>query len=536
MSAIQAPKQVKCLAMLYLSGDNNLSPDMVWAINEISESGVPDDFAVTIQYDALTPGAPTVRYQIDESTDLAPGAGPGPIPFPNAFAGQLEEDDAADPDVLAAFIRWSIQRYTAQFRMLVLSGHGNGMLGDFLTDEQAKASQPGSMSIKGLREAISRGARSDANTATDASTGTSSPKLEVRDPVLHVLGMDSCLMSTLEVAAELAGEPNRPLLVQYLVASEGLVPLTGWPYGYLLEMAKKRKDFSAESIVKALVEDSAAYYRSYLPAGISFDIAACNLAAVPPLVKAVEGLTTALKPLSKELQDAVVLAHWRAQSFKWEQYTDLGDFCEQLVSQVGQKHEDAQKHEELVAACHYVQESIRHAVLIHQHVGIDFQYAQGLSVYFPWSIPLFEEPDWLDVYGQLSFPNESGWLEFLRAYVVATMRKPAELPAVTRGVDVAVVEWPPHLESRPPRSRQLLAEGAGAADAGDAVGAGGEENTPGTRSAAVQKTAITQQTSPRVGSMKNLAQTVKVSVTPEVAEKIRSQATPVSRLRASRRA
>ena len=280
MSEIQSPTHVKWLVMLYLSGDNNLSPDMVWAINEISQSGVPDDFAVTIQYDALTPGAPTVRYQIDEKTKLELGAGPGPIPFPNAFAGQLEEDDAADPDVLAAFMRWSIQRYTAQYRMLILSGHGDGMLGDFLTDEQAKTSEPGSMSIKGLRKAID----SARQPYSDASTATSSQELEVLDPVLHVLGMDSCLMSTLEVAAELAGEHGSPRLVRYLVASEGLVPLSGWPYGYLLEMAKERKESDSEPVARALVEDCAAYYRSYLPAGISFDIAACDLAAVPPIM------------------------------------------------------------------------------------------------------------------------------------------------------------------------------------------------------------------------------------------------------------
>jgi hypothetical protein len=516
MSEIQSPTHVKWLVMLYLSGDNNLSPDMVWAINEISQSGVPDDFAVTIQYDALTPGAPTVRYQIDGKTKLELGAGLGPIPFPNAFAGQLEEDDAADPDVLAAFMRWSIQRYTAKYRMLILSGHGDGMLGDFLTDEQAKTSEPGSMSIKGLRKAID----SARQPYSDASTATPSQQLEVLDPVLHVLGMDSCLMSTLEVAAELVGKPGSPLLVRYLVASEGLVPLSGWPYGYLLERAKELKELDVEPVVRALVENCAAYYRSYLSAGTSFDIAACDLAAVPPVISAVETLTTALKPLKdKELQDALVLAHWRAQSFKWEQYADLGDFCEQLVSQLGPKHKG------IADACHDVQESIRHAVLIRQHVGIDFQYAQGLSVYFPWSIPLFEEPDWLDVYGQLSFPNASGWLEFLRTYVVATMRKPAELPAA-RGVDAAVVEWPPHLESKLTRSSQLLADGVGAVGAAGAAGAGGVGDTVETKSAKVQRSASVQRTSERVGSMKNLAQTVKVSVTPEVAQKIRSQPVP----------
>ena len=30
------------------------------------------------------------------------------------------------------------------------------------------------------------------------------------------------------------------------------------------------------------------------------------------------------------VRDLVILAHWRAQSYKFEQYTDLWDFCEEL--------------------------------------------------------------------------------------------------------------------------------------------------------------------------------------------------------------
>jgi stress response protein YsnF len=54
----------------------------------------------------------------------------------------------------------------------------------------------------------------------------------------------------------------------------------------------------------------------------------------------------------------------------------------------------------------------------------------------------------------------------------------------------------------------------------------GVGDTVETKSAKVQRSASVQRTSERVGSMKNLAQTVKVSVTPEVAQKIRSQPVP----------
>jgi hypothetical protein len=468
-------KDVDWLVMLYLSGDNNLSSDMVWAINEIRSAGVPEGFGLTIQYDALAPGAPTKRYKMNSKTKNK-GPGTGPFPFPEAVAGTLKDQDAASPEVLADFIRWSVGQFRAPHRMLILSGHGSGMVGDFLTDQQARQEgQPGSMTIRGLSEAIRRALSPPDEKALKASGSPS-----IRDfglghggPVLHVLGMDSCLMSTLEVATELAkASDDAAELVKYLVASEGFVPNTGWPYGFLLgELRLHIDDITREAeelahktkqppdvprvLCRHLVEDCEAYYGTYLPAGVSFDIAACDLSKLPEVTSAVRNLTETIA-LERD-EDDVILAHWRAQSFKFEQFTDLYDFCDQLLrvraarlldeagakslrdvslDGVRERLATAGKGEPLIDASLQVMFAIDTAVFAPGRVGIEFQHAHGLSIYFPWSNADFIDDEYRKAYAALAFVEPSGWLTFLDSYVESSRRE--ERPLTRKGAPSVV--------------------------------------------------------------------------------------------------
>ena len=51
------------------------------------------------------------------------------------------------------------------------------------------------------------------------------------------------------------------------------------------------------------------------------------------LAKPVKKLATALRSLDKAGQEKVLLAHWYAQTYKFDQYVDLRDFCVQLQKQ-----------------------------------------------------------------------------------------------------------------------------------------------------------------------------------------------------------
>src|SRR5262249_52782540 len=224
--------------------------------------------------------------------------------------------------------------------------------------------------------------------------------------------------------------------VRCVVGSEGFVPNAGWPYGYLLKQLRAHVDgkqsLAPESVCEWVVRDFLDFYRDYLPASVSVDIAACDLEKLDEVTKTlstlsgllIEGLTPKptngadVDPDTRRLQNYVILAHWRAQSFKREQNTDLWDFCDQL------QKESCGDFDDIADACDAVKDAVEAVVGRRQgSVGIDLQDAHGLALYFPWSLPILREAWVLTPYSALHFPTASRWGEFIKTYVRQTRRE-----------------------------------------------------------------------------------------------------------------
>jgi cysteine peptidase C11 family protein len=436
--------------MLYLSSDNTLSEDMVRAVTDIEAQGAPKGVAITIQYDPRAPEMPTLRYALGagitrgECDVLAREIEGkyGSIPMPDHLKRKIESENSADPRLLADFIRWSTTEYRSQYRMLILSGHGSGAVGDFLTDANAKSNQPGSLTIPRLKDAFELAIAGDPEIQAkkgDAelkNLSTRMPEKELTSgrgrALLHVLGMDSCLMGMAEVCHVV--QPY----VQYLVGSEGFVPNAGWPYDYLLDQLNSRdpKDRSPEHLAEWIVDDVISHYDDYVPAGVSIDLAACKLAEM-------HSLNSAVAELSKELhdrlvekdtaerdadrlrfQDLIVAAHWRAQSYKRELHTDLSDFCQELKASLARWN--AGEYGALIGLCDTVVAAVDRVVIRKRFCGVEFQYSHGLSVYFPWAR---SAESTLRPYKALGFANEndSAWSTFLERYLKSTQRPVRDL-------------------------------------------------------------------------------------------------------------
>jgi len=349
--------------------------------------------------------------------------------------------DSSNPEVLRKFIEWSlvernVVKRPPRYRMLVLSGHGSGAVGDFLTDDHVGNERNRSLSIPSLEKALN-----EAQNHVRSS-------LKIEGKLIDVLGMDSCLMSMAEVCYQVRES------VDYLVGSEGFVQNAGWPYGSLLKHLRARVDSNEELTPKRIagyvVQDYIAYYREYLPANVSVDMAACEIAKLghqneahdsKTVRRRVRELTDLLipplrrcrpddKPLSiddRSIRDLVTMAHWRAQSYKFEQYTDLWDFCLQL-RELGKSSTDRLV-QEIVGAAGRVQNAIDESVGRtngtagrQDYEGIEFQHSHGLSVYFPWSTAAFSEDD-QKAYQELAFGSDSGWGDFLAEYLEGTRRE-----------------------------------------------------------------------------------------------------------------
>jgi hypothetical protein len=425
-----SPQNYKWTLMLYLAGDNNLSDEMVWAIKEIYRVGAPNQIAITMQFDPLSKDTTTRFYRTLKTQEGKQDGVPPTINidgvFPFLHSIDLPEVDCGDPDVLAEFIVRSVKELPAENYLLILAGHGSGIVGDFLTDSDRKHElQPGSLTIPDLRQVFPR-VRELLEEEPSFQRGDNGP-------VVDVLGMDSCLMSMAEICSEISGH------VSYLVGSEGFDPNTGWPYFRLLERLAQLVNSDPPDppdpakLARLLVDRYTTYYADFLVGEISVDISACDVSKprVEALEEAVKSFVTFCLGLEDDVSDwifkLIILAHWKAQSYKWEQYTDLWDFCDLLseesssLAEITSEPLKAQL-KELVDRCKAIQATIAGSenAMVRQSdfSGAEFQHSHGLSVYFPWNRRSFK-----DEYRSTAFAMRTGWDEFLEKYLRESRRQ-----------------------------------------------------------------------------------------------------------------
>jgi hypothetical protein len=346
--------------MVYLAGDNNLSEEMVWALTEMARYSLdplikrkvnvnarfdprgaetrsykfrdlPKKGAATS--DPISEAEPTldkfrVRIEPDEKKkdlqaiktikkkQLERNAKSATEPeLTYKFTTKIEElktnpdgigklvtEKSADPAVVEFFIKLSFDPH--KNNLVVLSGHASGAAGEFLQDTDPASS----LSIPEFSELLAR-------------------VVAAKKQKIEILGMDTCVMSMIEVGYEVRE------FVKYLVGAEGFEQNIGWPYFRILN--RLRDSTIPEIVSQEIVAEYVAYYRDYEIAGVSTDLAACDLSKFKPE----DRLITAIKALACELErgvsipsvkGAILVAHWEAQSYLNDQYVDLYDFCNQL--------------------------------------------------------------------------------------------------------------------------------------------------------------------------------------------------------------
>jgi hypothetical protein len=259
-------------------------------------------------------------------------------------------------------------------------------------------------------------------------------------------------MGGLEVAYELQGTAN------YMLATQGSSFVGNWPFTQILiaifnkvgrliatengtgRNGNKRRSAviqkeSSATIIQGLVKEiwSYCYLNSYdfQLVGYSFDVCLCDLNKVPEIKTPLRKLSAELikglaDPLMKE---RILLAHWDAQSFWQDSYTDLYDFCFRLhqrcedANSAFQKarsnlHSIREKCEEVLRVLTSGDDSL---VIRSDFTGPAYQFSHGLFVLFPWSQP--DNEFWRKEYRSYQF-EETSWGKFLERYFQDTMRQP----------------------------------------------------------------------------------------------------------------
>ncbi|HEX8720198.1 MAG TPA: clostripain-related cysteine peptidase [Pyrinomonadaceae bacterium] len=443
--------------MFFFAGDNALAPIMVSELKALKDAGYQLDTTVLAHFDPNEPGAPTRVYNVNRARkERAAGSriGDGKDPFvrnlnedrvePGAldegagvatarFKKGLAGSDKTDVrEALTDFLGYCLESHRAAHYMLFLIGHGMIVGNDaFLPDDhvEGRDDAPGAppvaaLSLKQL-EAILRpfGAR-----ARDGGGE------------FELLSMHSCSMSSAEVVYQLKGT------ARYMMATQGISFVGSWPYRQLLkktfnavEEARKAGDeVNVGELVNRLYDLSLHNSTDFLSAGYSADLCLCRLEA-----EKVEALKEPLQTLAEKLKlgledergkEHILLAHWKAQSFWHETYTDLFDFCkcldESCAAELKAKGEgeSVEPQRAMRDACAGMMKAVSHLVKRTEAVGSKYQYSHGLSIYFPWSRPVGDvDRDILKRYEQeYAITTEMGehtWLSFLNSYFDKTMRR-----------------------------------------------------------------------------------------------------------------
>ncbi|MBV8858738.1 MAG: hypothetical protein JOZ02_17540 [Acidobacteria bacterium] len=422
------PEEKEWTVMVFHAGDNNLSEEMLFSLKEMKRAGANPQVNLIALFDPNEPGVPTQRFVLNTHAENPPDGllindlRLDVTGFP-PFAGEL---NAGDPQVIADFIRAGIKFFPARHYMVVLSGHGPGDVdnGFLMTDEhpfkEGDPSRPQQDALT-LAELMDIFVKLKADLAKDG-LAVGQPGVKAK---IDILGIDCCLISSAEVCLQLSEH------VDLLVGPQGFEPNLGWPYQEVLSQLMRNPALTPEEMAVGIVDEYARYYFDYVLAGRSVDMSVCNLRNAAPLTQAIQTLAeTLLKALpdpppadtpdvNNAALNALILAHWESQGYKFDQFADLFDFCDRLEQRC-QGADDLSG--DIRTACQGVKNVLSGGGPAERFVmkcctsGRTFQYSNGLSIFLPWALPASLE------YADLKLAQETSWDTLINRYVANSRR------------------------------------------------------------------------------------------------------------------
>ena len=371
--------------------DDVLEEDLLADVNEMELVGSNPQMNIVVQIDRAE-GAfggdgdwtDTRRLLITQDADL------------NQVTSQVVENigeaDMGDPQTLADFVTWSIQHYPAKKYALIMSDHGGGWTGGF-SDLQSDSS----LTLREISGAVAQ-----------VQGAMGGQKFEI-------IGFDACLMAMIEVYGSLYPYSN------YMVASEEVIPATGWSYASWLGKLAQDPTADGRTVTQAIVssyvvEDSVLAQRATaaeiqeIESGTT--LSAIDSARVPDVITAMNQFISTI---------AAVDQTWVAQGREYARgyysifgedvpssFIDLGNFAEIMATTNDPAIQQA--NEQLRTA-------IASAVIAEKH-GQRMAGSTGISFHFPISdiYVLTEFTDRTPVRyatDAAQFLEQSSWDEFL---------------------------------------------------------------------------------------------------------------------------
>lgn len=289
--------------LVYMAADNDLKTAANLDLLEMITVGSTDNVTVVVQYD--TRDDPTRRYLVERDKMT---------PFE-----ELGELNMADPITLRDFIASGVNKFPAEHYALIVWDHGNG----WQTGVDKRVTSLVEDWNNGTAKTLPMTNRqvADGILAAEAITGKH----------LDIMGIDACIMATIEAAYEFRNAADN------LVASQDLVQGFGWDYRDLLARLTANPLMSPRELASAMV----ASYRQFAESAAwgygDQTISAVSLGSgIEKLARELDAVAKTLKgqmedPLSRDATvEGITAASTAAQRFQPATYVDLQDFALKL--------------------------------------------------------------------------------------------------------------------------------------------------------------------------------------------------------------
>ena len=271
-------------------------------IDEMLEVALPDNVTVVIE----TGGTKTWQSR---DIDIASDANSRYVYDSGGLRaiGVLPQSAMSDEKTLEGFLRFCNENYPADHRGVIFWDHGGGSVRGIIYDEYSGRT----LKLTGLRKAFE---------------ATGDPSRE--EPPYEFVGIDACLMATVDVAEALDG------IARWMIASEETEPGCGWNYGFLDAFSGKL-GMGGGHVGKAICD---AFYADAEAEGVSANatLSLVNLVHVGDLLEAYKKVGTEMFSRASADHGCFGLmerAAMRSLSYggnsEWNGYgnmVDLGDF------------------------------------------------------------------------------------------------------------------------------------------------------------------------------------------------------------------
>ena len=437
--------------MIYMSGENNLSADMVYSMQKLRQMAKElSNINLFVYYDGYAASVPTLYCDFSDPNSDFKYYRAHKIEK-KLYSGERKFDEnSAEMRSIANFVDWCVNRVEhsengvvvegrkANRYAFIFSGHSMGFQsigllkdessGYYMTMKKLKwmferlTKKPHELERIERERATKRGYAVDMKSARWTENTT-----QVVGQKFDILGFDSCVMGMLEVGYQFRS------VAKTLIASEGSIPNAGWTYAEILgSLASQSSSQPTLEIARDFVRQFIRVQDRNTLGGVTVDMSAWDLRALHDLEEPFLEFTHALLACFEkkgsvtysQMRRLLTYVHWRCQSYMFEQNVDLGDLCQLLIDEIEIMRGEAAVFsngllEAVAESSRILLKAVRSAVLISGFSGGKYQFSNGISLFFPWSLSSYgiSQPTYEDLIFVQGTECGKKWNEFLMKYV-----------------------------------------------------------------------------------------------------------------------